>query len=260
MAHMTSLPTSDHMPDPSAPSPDPADIDALRAGHIRSFVHRRSHITPSQQAAIDLLMPKWSVSYQPGLLDTTQAFGRSAPLILEIGFGMGETTAKIAAARPNDNFLGVEVFNAGVGAMLKRIDETGLQNIRIIQHDAVEVVRDMIAPDSLAGVHIYFPDPWPKKRHHKKRLFQEPFLKIADSILKPGGIFYVKTDNDGYAEWMRDVLKQTDIFDVVMETADLWNERPDHFLASFQTKFEKIFIGQGTKIKAFELRSRKEIK
>ncbi len=162
------------------------------AGHIKSFVHRRSHITPGQQEALERLMPLWAIDYQPQRLDPIQAFGRDAPLILEIGFGMGETTLKIAQHRPDDNFLGVEVFNSGVGALLKRIDENDVQNIRIIQHDAVEVVRDMIAPDSLAGVHIYFPDPWPKKRHHKRRLVQAPFIELLSSRLKTGAIFIVQ--------------------------------------------------------------------
>src|SRR5690606_16302575 len=126
------------------------------------------------------------IPFQGERLDFEQVFGRVAPTILEIGFGMGETTQKIATARPDDNFLGVEVFNAGVGAMLKRIDESGLTNIRIIQHDAVEVARDMIAPEPLAGVHIYFPDPWPKSRHHKRRLIQPAFVALLTSRLAPG--------------------------------------------------------------------------
>ena len=129
--------------------------------HIRSFVNRRSHMTKGQQEALDAFLSKWSIAYQPSLLNLTEAFGGPAPTILEIGFGMGETTEQIALARPQDHFLGVEVFNAGVGAMLKRIEASALTNVRLIQHDAVEVLRDMIAPDSLAGVHIYFPDPWP---------------------------------------------------------------------------------------------------
>src|SRR3546814_14381729 len=123
-------------------------------------------------------MPQWAIAYRPGPLDFSLAFGRSAPTVLEIGFGMGETTEKIALARPGDNFLGVEVFNAGVGGLLKRIEQSGLQNIRIIQHDAVEVLRDMIPLDSLAGVHVYFPDPWLKARHHTRRLIQ-PALVAA---------------------------------------------------------------------------------
>ncbi len=132
------------------------------ATHIRSFVHRRGHITQGQQAALERLMGQWSIPYAPRRLDPAAAFGREAPTVLEIGFGMGETTEKIALARPDDNFLGVEVFNAGVGSLLRRIEDSSIQNLRIIQHDAVEVVRDMIAPDSLAGVHVYFPDPWPR--------------------------------------------------------------------------------------------------
>jgi len=174
--------------------------------HIRSFVHRRSHITQGQQQALDTLFAKWGIAYQPALLDLNANFNRSAQTILEIGFGMGETTEKIALARPHDNFLGVEVFNAGVGSLLKRIEASELKNIRIIQHDAVEVMRDMIAPDSLAGVHIYFPDPWPKSRHHKRRLIQSPFIALLASRLKPGGYIHCATDWEHYAMQMLDVL------------------------------------------------------
>lgn len=174
--------------------------------HIRSFVHRRAHITPSQEQAIAEWLPRWSVSYQNQPIDLSAAFGRRAPTILEIGFGMGETTQQIAQARPGDNFLGVEVFNAGVGALLKRIHEHDLDNIRIIQHDAVEVLRDMIAPDSLAGVHIYFPDPWPKKRHHKRRLIQTSFIELLVSRLAPGAYIHCATDWEHYAQQMLDVL------------------------------------------------------
>lgn len=174
--------------------------------HIRSFVHRRSHITPSQREALDRLMPLWAIPFQRQPLDLGQVFGRQAPTILEIGFGMGETTEKIALARPQDNFLGVEVFNAGVGAMLKRIDESGLTNVRIIQHDAVEVLQEMIPPGSLAGVHVYFPDPWPKARHHKRRLIQPPLVKLLCSRIAPGGYIHLATDWENYAEQMLDVL------------------------------------------------------
>src|SRR5690606_13116713 len=127
---------------------------------------------------------------------------------LEIGFGMGETTAHIAQALPDRNFLGVEVYPAGVGSLLRRIDEAGLTNIRIVQHDAVEVVRDMIAPDSLAGVHVFFPDPWPKKRHHKRRLIQAPFVSLLASRLAPGGYLHCATDWEHYAVQMLSVLSQ----------------------------------------------------
>ena len=174
--------------------------------HIRSFVNRRSHITQGQQEALDAFLTKWSLAYRPSLLNLTETFEREAPTILEIGFGMGETTEKIALARPGDNFLGVEVFNAGVGALLKRIEASSLNNIRIIQHDAVEVLRDMLAPQSLAGVHIYFPDPWPKTRHHKRRLIQPPLVELLASRMAPGAYIHCATDWEHYAEQMLAVL------------------------------------------------------
>jgi tRNA (guanine-N7-)-methyltransferase len=209
--------------------------------HIRSFVHRRAHITPSQKEAIDRLLPQWSVPYKNAQLDLPRTFGRDAPTILEIGFGMGETTLKIAQTRPNDNFLGIEVFNAGVGALLKRIDESGVDNIRIIQHDAVEVARDMLAPDSLDGVHIYFPDPWPKKRHHKRRLIQPPFVHLLASRIKPGGYIHCATDWENYAEQMLDVLGAETLLE---NTSSGYAPRPDF---RPQTKFETrgLRLGHG---------------
>lgn len=199
-------------------------IEQSGRGHIRSFVHRRSHITPSQREALERLMPLWAIPYRPALLDFAQAFGRKAPTILEIGFGMGETTEKIALARPDDNFLGVEVFNAGVGAMLKRIDESGLTNVRVIQHDAVEVLNHMIAPESLDGVHIYFPDPWPKKRHHKRRLIQPPLVRLLASRMKPGAYIHLATDWENYAEQMLEVLSSEALLE---NTVDGYAPRPE---------------------------------
>jgi len=183
-----------------------ATAQALSASYIRSFVHRRSHITQAQQDARTRLLATWSIPYARRPLDLVQTFGRDAPTVLEIGFGMGETSAQIAQALPGINFLGVEVFDAGVGALLKRIEAGGLQNIRIVQHDAVEVVRDMLAPATLAGVHIYFPDPWPKKRHHKRRLIQPPFVALLAERIAPGGYLHCATDWQDYAEQMLAVL------------------------------------------------------
>ncbi|NYT80631.1 tRNA (guanosine(46)-N7)-methyltransferase TrmB [Alcaligenaceae bacterium] len=210
-------------------------------GHIRSFVHRRSHITPGQKTALDRLMPQWAIPYRPAVLDLDKAFGRNAPTILEIGFGMGETTQKIAESRPGDNFLGVEVFNAGVGALLKRIDESGVGNIRIIQHDAVEVARDMVAPDTLAGVHIYFPDPWPKNRHHKRRLIQPVFIALLASRIRPGGYIHCATDWENYAEQMLEVLGGEPLLE---NTCGGYAPRPDF---RPQTKFETrgLRLGHG---------------
>ena len=209
--------------------------------HIRSFVNRRSHMTQGQQQALDAYLGKWSISYRPERLDLGQAFERSAPTILEIGFGMGETTEQIALARPQDNFLGVEVFNAGVGALLKRIEGSALQNIRIIQHDAVEVLRDMIAPNSLAGVHIYFPDPWPKKRHHKRRLIQPPLIELLSSRMAPGAYLHCATDWEHYALQMLDVLSAEAS---LANTAENFAPRPDFRPL---TKFENrgIRLGHG---------------
>lgn len=209
--------------------------------HIRSFVHRRGHITLGQRDALERLLAQWSLPYAPRHLNLSQPFNREAPTVLEIGFGMGETTASIAQARPDDNFLGVEVFNAGVGALLKRIEAERIPNIRIIQHDAVEVVRDMIEPNSLAGVHVYFPDPWPKKRHHKRRLIQPPFIALLASRIKPGGYLHCATDWEHYAQQMLEVISAEP---TLANTAEGYAPRPDF---RPQTKFETrgLRLGHG---------------
>jgi len=240
MTSFSPLP-GDSSPARPAPGGPGADAPAPAAAHIRSFVHRRGHITQGQKDALERLLDQWSIPYAPRALDLEAAFGRRAPVVLEIGFGMGETTQAIAQARPDDNFLGVEVFNAGVGSLLKRIEQSGLQNIRIIQHDAVEVVRDMVAPDSLAGVHIYFPDPWPKKRHHKRRLIQPPFVALLASRIAPGGYLHCATDWQPYAEQMLEVLSAEPL---LTNTADGYAPRPDF---RPQTKFETrgLRLGHG---------------
>jgi tRNA (guanine-N7-)-methyltransferase len=209
--------------------------------HIRSFVNRRSHMTQGQQQALDAHLDKWSLPYRAEVLDLSQTFGRSAPTILEIGFGMGETTEQIALARPQDNFLGVEVFNAGVGALLKRIETSTLENIRIIQHDAVEVLRDMVAPNSLSGVHIYFPDPWPKKRHHKRRLIQAPLIELLSSRMASGAYLHCATDWEHYAQQMLQVLSGEAS---LINTAENFAPRPDFRPL---TKFENrgLRLGHG---------------
>jgi tRNA (guanine-N7-)-methyltransferase len=213
----------------------------MQTQHIKSFVNRRSHITQGQQEALDTWLAKWSIAYSPALLDMPEAFGRVAPTILEIGFGMGETTEQIALARPGDNFLGVEVFNAGVGALLKRIEASSLNNIRIIQHDAVEVIRDMIAPESLSGVHIYFPDPWPKTRHHKRRLIQPPLIALLASRMAPGSYIHCATDWEHYAHQMLEVLSAEP---TLQNTCEGFAPRPDFRPL---TKFENrgLRLGHG---------------
>ena len=173
---------------------------------IRSYVLRTGRTTVGQAKAIEALGPRYLVPYQPQAVDLVALFGRSAPTVLEIGFGMGEATAHIAGLMPEKNFLCCEVHTPGVGALLKRIGDLGLTNIRIVQHDAVQVLDHMLAPESLAGVHIFFPDPWHKARHNKRRLVQPHFLASVLPRLKPGGYIHCATDWEPYAQQMLEVL------------------------------------------------------
>lgn len=173
---------------------------------IRSFVRRAGRTTTGQARALHELAPRFVLPYQPRPLDLAQAFGRDAPTLLEIGFGMGEATAHIAALMPERNFLCCEVHQPGVGALLKRIEERGLTNVRIVAHDAVEVINHMLATASLAGVHIFFPDPWHKARHNKRRLLQPPFVAQLLPRLAPGATIHCATDWEPYALQMLEVL------------------------------------------------------
>lgn len=189
---------------------------ADRTDRIRSFVLRAGRLTAGQQRALDDLGPQFLLPFQSQAIDWASAFshsnpgssGSTRPRILEIGFGMGETTAAIAQLRPEDDFLAIEVHLPGVGALLKRIGELSLTNLRLIRHDAVEVLEHMIAEDSLDGIHIYFADPWHKKRHHKRRLIQEQFVELLASRIKPGGYLHLATDWHNYAEQMLLVLNR----------------------------------------------------
>ena len=166
-------------------------------------------MTPAQERALDELYPKYGLAFSDAFLNPTQVFGRKAPLVLEIGSGMGETTAAIAEARPEADFIAVEVHGPGVGSLLNRIAAKEIGNLRVIRHDAVEVLSRMIADDSLAAMHLFFPDPWPKKRHHKRRLVQPPFAALAARKLAPGGFFHAATDWPEYADQIAQVLSQT---------------------------------------------------
>lgn len=231
---------------PTTPPTDASTPEAVPAHfkRIRSFVVRAGRTTTGQQQAIDALASRYVIPFSQAPLDLEQAFGRKAPVILEIGFGMGDATAAIAKARPEDNFLCCEVHTPGVGALLKRIQEEGIENIRILQHDAVEVLEHMVAAEALAGVHIYFPDPWHKKRHHKRRLIQPPFVDALLKHVAVGGYLHCATDWEEYAIQIRDVLQAT---------AGLQNEStlPEGFAPRPWyrpvTKFEKrgIRLGHG---------------
>ena len=191
---------------PPPPPDTPGDAAPIFRRGVRSYVKRAGRTTDAQARAFETWAPQFRLPYQDQALDLPASFGREAPTVLEIGFGMGEATAQIAQALPDMNFIGCEVHEPGVGALLKRIGEQGLTNLRIVQHDAVQVLQHMIAPASLAGVHVFFPDPWHKKRHHKRRLIQPPLVALLASRLKPGGYLHCATDWQPYAEQMLQVL------------------------------------------------------
>jgi len=215
---------------------------------IRSFVTRAGRLSEAQAKAIETLGPKFMIPYQKSILDIDAAFGRQAPTVFEIGFGMGETSAKISALMPNKNFIGVEVHTPGVGSLLKLSDAAGLQNQRIIQHDAFEVLTNMIAPASLAGVHVFFPDPWHKARHNKRRLIQGPLVALLASRLQPGGYLHCATDWEEYAVQMLEVLSAEP---TLQNTADGYAPRPDYRPV---TKFENrgLKLGHGVWDLVFE--------
>jgi tRNA (guanine-N7-)-methyltransferase len=208
---------------------------------IRSYVLRAGRLGTGQERALQELGPRFILPYRAQALDFEAAFGRQAPVILEIGFGMGDATAQIAAAHPELDFLGVEVHAPGVGALLRHIGNLGLTNLRIVQHDAVEVLRHMIAPDSLAGVHVYFPDPWHKKRHHKRRLIQPDLVSLLASRVAPGGKVHCATDWEDYAVQMLEVLGACPL---LSNTAQGYAPRPD---MRPMTKFEArgLRLGHG---------------
>ena len=214
----------------------------LKNRRIRSFVLRQGRVTKGQANALETQWPTYGVEYGLQSIDLNNLFGRNeSKKILEIGFGMGETTAKIAQTLPDCDFLAAEVHTPGVGALLKLIEEQALTNIRIIQHDVVEVLQNMLADNSLDGVHIFFPDPWHKKRHHKRRLIQAEFVKLLCSKLKAGGYLHVATDWQEYAEWVLEVLNAEQ---QLQNTAIDYAEKPSYRPL---TKFENrgIKLGHG---------------
>ena len=217
---------------------------------VRSYVVRPGRMGPGQARALAELGPRFVVPFQTLPADSVSLFGRAAPLIVEIGFGMGAATATIAQARPELDFLGIEVHPPGVGALLRLIGEMKLENVRIVSHDAVDVLQTMIAPASLAGVHIFFPDPWHKTRHNKRRLVQPPFVRLLASRLVPGGIVHCATDWEPYAEQMLAVLSAEPKLE---NTCDGFADRPEHRPL---TKFEQRGLTRGHGVRDVLFRKR----
>ncbi len=218
------------------------EVEILKNRRIRSFVLRQGRLTKGQERALETGWPKYGVEYGLQNIDLNQVFGRiDSKKILEIGFGMGESTAKIAQTLLDCDFLAVEVHTPGVGSLLKLIEETNLTNIRVIQHDVVDVLQNMLADSSLDGVHIFFPDPWHKKRHHKRRLIQAEFVKLLCTKLKVGAYLHVATDWQEYSEWVFEVLNAEQ---QLKNTAESYAEKPAYRPL---TKFENrgIKLGHG---------------
>jgi tRNA (guanine-N7-)-methyltransferase len=208
---------------------------------IRSFVLRQGRVSNAQRRAHEILMPKYGIPFAENPLDLDQIFGRSAPRFLEIGFGMGETTAAIAQAHPQYDYLAIEVHTPGVGSLLKQLEALGLTNVRIVQHDVVEVLQQMLPSDCLDGVHIFFPDPWPKARHHKRRLIQPEFIALLGEHLKHGGYIHAATDWENYAGQILEVLSNEP---QLANTAVDYAPRPEYRPL---TKFEQrgLRLGHG---------------
>lgn len=214
---------------------------SIQERSVRSYVLRQGRISKAQERAHAELLPKYGISYCGSVPDLDALFGRAAPRILEIGFGMGETTARIAAEHPENDYLGIEVHTPGVGSLLKLIEAKGLTNLRVVQHDAVEVVHHMLEPASLDGAHVFFPDPWPKKRHQKRRLMQPAFVALLASRLKPGAYLHAATDWQDYAEHILAVLCAEP---QLRNTAEGYAARPEYRPL---TKFERrgLKLGHG---------------
>ena len=212
---------------------------------VRSYVLRQGRVTAGQERALAELMPRYGIEFQDRMLRPAAVFGREAPLVPEIGSGMGETTARIAAERPDTDFIAVEVHGPGVGSLLRLIGQAELKNLRVIRHDALEVLDKMIPDGALAGIHLFFPDPWPKKRHHKRRLVHPAFAALAARKLAPGAILHAATDWDDYAAQILEVLSGSTDY-----------ARVEGGAARPSTKFELRGLKLGHKVHDFLFRRR----
>lgn len=217
--------------------------DGVQRREIKSYVMRAGRMTPGQQRGLDEGWPRFGLELEDGLLDTTSLFGRSAPLTLEIGFGMGQSLLEMAAAAPEQDFIGVEVHRPGVGALLSGLLQQELTNVRVYSCDAIDVLHQCIADSSLDRVLLYFPDPWHKSRHHKRRIVNENFAALVLQKLKPGGILHMATDWEPYAEHMLEVMQQAPGYRNLSDTGD-WVERPaERPVTKFERRGERLGHG-----------------
>ncbi|HAT24981.1 MAG: tRNA (guanosine(46)-N7)-methyltransferase TrmB [Pantoea sp.] len=210
---------------------------------IRSFVRRQGRLTKGQQLALDQYWPEMGVEFQPEPLDLTQLFGRDAPVVLEIGFGMGASLVTMAQNNPQQNFLGIEVHAPGVGACLASAKEANVENLRVMCHDAVEVLEKMIPDNSLRMVQLFFPDPWHKARHNKRRIVQTPFAELVMRKLKLGGVFHMATDWEAYAEHMLEVMNGIDGYKNQSETQDYVPRPETRPLTKFEQRGQRLGHG-----------------
>lgn len=215
----------------------------LTSRAIRSFVVRNGRMTPSQAKALDRLLPLYGIEYEDSQLNLAASFGRDAPLWVETGFGNGDALLAMASAHPENNYLGIEVHAPGVGHLLAQIEQQSISNVRVIRHDAIEVFANMLAPGSVSRALLFFPDPWPKKRHHKRRILQPEFLSLIESRLQQGGVLHCATDWAEYAEEMLELLSASDLFSN-LDSGSGYSSKPAY---RPETKFERrgLRLGHG---------------
>lgn len=211
---------------------------------VRSFVRRTGRMTPGQERALSELWPRYGLDYSPDLLDPAEVFGRSAPLVLEVGFGNGESLVAHAAANPDCDYIGIEVHEPGVGHCMIHAAAASLSNLRIVCHDAIDVLQNQVPDRSLSRLNLYFPDPWPKKKHHKRRIFQQSFLEMVAGKLIDDGALHIATDWANYAEHIDEIIDQSDLFRL--------DERREHAgddaLDRPTTRFERRGLHKGHRI------------
>ena len=217
--------------------------DGARLRTVRSFVLRAGRATAGQQRALAELWPKYGVEFSSATLDLDALFGRSAPRMLEIGFGAGEALLEYAAAHPEVDCIGIEVHRPGVGHLLLGVEAANLRNLRVICHDAVEVLQQQLAPASIALAHIFFPDPWPKKRHHKRRLIQPPFVELLAQAIAPGGTLRLATDWEQYAQHMREVIDASSTFANVATESGFVARSAERTLTRFERRGQRLGHG-----------------